>query len=284
MATEAVYFYAVPRGGGGEPNTITRRIAVDGGSGLRRLLLRIVTQATGRLEPHPAGRSAASSRNAVLREGQGVMVAASVDESTPGFAASAGEGALKWSDGDVLCLTGSVCGPGLWWAVTGMEYAGWMYRVSGRVLGQKVTGLAGVDQVRLRSGAVLYSDDRLLSAGETAIWTTFTNAFGDGAAEYGHALVAHDGEGFALVARDGDKVNTQTVRGTAEPDAAAAELWIDGEQWTYSADPTGLVPAVPGDPMVRSEGQLQRAGGPRSAAAHLAALEFSAKTRNPQKS
>lgn len=273
-AIEARYLYATVRTADGTVLSFTRRLAVDGGRGLRRLLVRSAGPVSPTLETLAIGRRAACGVDARLSHAAGTLTVTSApDPGGSWFTAEVDADAISWSESDVLDLSGRTLGPGLQWELPGMRYAGWLYEVTGNALGREVRGVAGADTVWLPAGAALYADDPITTTGAARIWITFATSYGPDSAEYGHFLVGSD-EGVAVTARDGTVSVHDQVTGNASADGASATITAPGRSWEFTRDRTGVVPEAADDPMIRAEGLVRSSGERRSPTAWMAALEM----------
>jgi hypothetical protein len=112
------------------------------------------------------------------------------------------QGHMKWREGDVLSLDGSLVGPGVQIYAPDEEqpvlYISQLYRVSGRVLGDDVEGFVFCDHVYWRPG---YDWKEYVVFKELQLgWEAFANEYEDGSIEWGHLCLGAAGFNFAAVA------------------------------------------------------------------------------------
>ncbi len=212
------------------------------------------------------------------------LVAARSDDSSLALLVDLAPGSVRWSEGDLLDVTGSEVTPALRWHLPGddgMFYASRIFRVAGHVVGQPVDGFVGVDEVYLASGRHNYVDDPITSGHLSDAWCTWATAYDDGSVEAGHVAFGRNGFGIGIRAADGVAYVAESVAGVVENDDRGVprriEFDVDGESWEFVADGRGLpIEPSPG-PVRQAEGCFRRVGETRTPVVWCATPEVPAR-------
>jgi hypothetical protein len=160
------------------------------------------------------------------------------------------DGAITWSEGDVLRLHGTLAGPGLQMLapdpVEALYYSSEVYKVSGRVAAADVEGFVFLDHSAWPHGTdwkeyVAFNHLQLA-------WAPFANEFEDGSIEWGFLCLGADRFSFIMVADAHDAValRTSDVTGgvdVGENNYAQRVVWraSDGRTWRFDMEPGGEI-------------------------------------------
>ena len=152
----------------------------------------------------------------------------------------------EWDEGELLNLSGPTIGPGLHWydptRDAGGMYACTMVRASGTILGRRVEGFYGYDQLYLPPGQT-WNMGPYFNRIHVA-WHAIMNEYDDGTFEVGQIGYGAEDWGFAmLVSQDGAVVMTTDVQAEISLDensfAERVLYKFGGIEWEWKADPQG---------------------------------------------
>ncbi len=184
---------------------------------------------------------------------------------------------IRWREADLLELTGSPIGARTQWYLPRphdrMMYCSQFYFAEGTLLGRRVRGFIGFDQVYLPPGRRLYVDDPWV--GEKApealelAWYTWGTRYTDGSWEVGQFAAGHGRSGAAFISTsDGTELATTDIAVVVEPDADGywarhSHFTVAGEAWRFDPDPRGRMVDFVGLPNPQQEGWMHRPGEDR---------------------
>ena len=135
------------------------------------------------------------------------------------------EGALDWTEGNILRLEGRLVGPGLQiYAPDPTEafyYSSELYKVHGRVLDADVEGFVFVDHSAWPQGTD-WKEYRVFNHLQLG-WEAFANEFEDGSIEWGHLCIGADRFSFIAVADADGAVALHTTDATGGVDLGENE-------------------------------------------------------------
>ncbi|TDL69323.1 hypothetical protein E2R58_09135 [Paenibacillus amylolyticus] len=201
-----------------------------------------------------------------------------------------------WKEEKLFSLEGPMIKPGLHWYLPGRDegtyYVSHLFELTGEFQGVKAKGFVAFDQVYMAEGAVLYGNrDIMMENFGHIVWYTWANKYKDGSVEGGHFLLGHDRLGFAVFT-DGKTVTaTQNIEGKVatspdSPFSQGIEFTIEGENWTFTPDPRGKMPAMlqKYPPTPQQEGRMQRVGETREVDSYWAWGETETKHGNTRMS
>jgi hypothetical protein len=209
----------------------------------------------------------------------GLELAARSDDGAQPLQLTVDSHNMRWSEGQILDVTGREVTPGLQWCIVaggdagidghdpGMRYASRIFQVGGVFEGMPIAGFVGLDEVHLGRGRRNYVDDPITAQHLSQAWCTWATAYDDGTVEAGHAAFGEGGFGFGLLASGGSAHVASAVSGSVTADDAGRPIHIgfdiDGEHWEFVADERGLpVDPLPG-PVRQAEGWFRRVGEQR---------------------
>jgi len=164
---------------------------------------------------------------------------------------------LVWKEKGILELEGDACKPGYQWcdaAPGNQAYASLLHRVSGTVMGKKVTGWVGLDVLYLAPGQVYgYSP---MAKGLVLSWSAFANEYDDGSWELGFIMKGFANFSAALIVNDQGKViRSSYVKPEYEQDEDGFpkrmrfeftdELSGEAQCWNWIPHPRGNLADIP---------------------------------------
>ncbi|MGW8815584.1 hypothetical protein [Gordonia terrae] len=177
-------------------------------------------------------------------------------------------GAMDWTEGTTLQLTGELVGPGIQIGSIDHEepffYISELYHVQGSVLGKEVEGFVFLDHGYWPHGAD-WKEWRIFN-GTQLSWSAFATLFDDGSVEWGQVAIGTDGFNFVAVAdRNGAVALQSNTSGGIDPDPDGWAQRIgykcdDGRAWVFDLEPGGQMKQFSG----------ARWGGYRAQAGHIA--------------
>lgn len=289
LVREATYCWGTCRNGAGDLFIFARRIAAPSGAAGRdaasvgavqhSMSDRFILQSTIHGADHPRvrreGRFTATSDDVQrsLESGAAVFRIDPRDERGAMDLVVGGDSA-RYSEADVLDLSGLRVGQGLHWYLpvgrSSLYYTSATWPVAGVILNQEVEGFLFVEEAYMSPGGRLYVEHDPLSEVRYRLWYSWATEWDDGAVEFGHFL-ANDGPfSVGLVADGAGHVSVaQTVSAKVErgPDGYWFDriaLDVDGELWEIVADPRGRMADLGPIPNPQQEGQVRRVGEART--------------------
>lgn len=289
LVREATYCWGTCRNSAGDLFIFARRIAAPSGAAGRdaasagavqhSMSDRFILQSTIDGADHPRvrreGRFTATSDDVLrsLESGAAVFRIDPRDERGAMDLVVGGDSA-RYSEADVLDLSGLRVGQGLHWYLpfgrSSLYYTSATWPVAGVILNQEVEGFLFVEEAYMPPGGRLYVEHDPLSEVRYRLWYSWATEWDDGAVEFGHFL-ANDGPfSVGLVADGAGHVSVaQTVSAKVErgPDGYWFDriaLDVDGELWEIVADPRGRMADLGSIPNPQQEGQVRRVGEART--------------------
>ena len=263
----AFFLYGSVRDEQGELYTLLRRPVAHGG-GRERFFLQSTLGGETNLRVHPASRGSVRNTGFVRSFADGTMQISSA-ASEPGlpFSVEITDTTFEWVEQDVMSLRGTLVQPGLHWHLPhgdeGYYYVSQIYEVEGEILGQRVMGFIGADDMYMHGQ--IYQDDLLIGDQLHISWYTWATRYVDGSLEAGHFMLGHDGMRFALLCDENGRVTrTTNVDGRVVlADGvwpARIEIEAEGTSWEFLPDDRGRMVDFMPIPTLRS-----KAAGARSA-------------------
>jgi hypothetical protein len=165
-----------------------------------------------------------------------------------GFVLRFTNGAITWTEGDILRLHGALVGPGLQVLapdpIESFYYSSQLYKVSGRVVDADVEGFVFLDH-----GAWPHGTDwkEFLAFNHLQLaWAAFANEYEDGTIEWGYLCIGADRFSFMMVADAHNAVTLRTTDVTGGVDLGENQyvqraVWRggDGRTWRFDLEPGG---------------------------------------------
>lgn len=267
----AIYLYGSLRDEEGELYTVLRAPERAGG-GRKRFFLQSTLDGADDLKVHSASRSSARSTGFTRSHVDGVTTLASAaDAEGDPFAFTVDATASHWIEGDVIDLKGTLVEPGLHWHLPhgdeGYYYVSQLYDVEGTILGRRVRGFYGADDMYMNG--LCYENDLLIGKKLHVVWYTWATRYTDGSLDAGHFMLGHDGLGMLLLCdEDGGVRRTTDVTGHVEVDESGTwprriEVHAPGEDWEFLPDPRGRMVDFMPMPNPQTEGRWRRDGDDR---------------------
>ncbi len=269
----ANYLYGSLRDDDGNIYTVFR-VPEAGGGGSRRFYLQTTLGGDG-LRVHEASRNSARSLGFLRSHTNGTTVLESAPsaEGNP-FRIEVDATTCTWSEAGAIDLRGTLIDPGLHWHLPhgdeGYYYVSQLYEAEGEILGRKVRGFYGADDMYM-NGRV-YENDLLVGRKLHVTWFTWATRYTDGTLDAGHFMLGHDGLGMLLLCdQDGQVRRTTDVDGHVELDSSETwpvhiEVHAPGEDWEFLPDPQGRMVDFMPMPNPQAEGRWRRVGDTREPA------------------
>ncbi|MFB1298494.1 hypothetical protein ACAG24_023545 [Mycobacterium sp. pW049] len=267
----AIYLYGSLRDEEGELYTVLRAPEYSGG-GRKRFFLQSTLDGAQDLKVHAASRNSARSTGFVRTHTNGTTSLVSAPDSEgDAFTFTVDSTTSRWTEGAVIDLRGTLVEPGLHWhlphAEDGYYYVSQLYDVEGEILGRKVRGFYGADDMYMHG--LCYQDDLLIGRRLHVAWYTWATRYVDGSLDGGHFMLGHDGLGMLLLCDETGAVRrTTNVTGHVEVDGTGLwprriEVHAPGEDWEFLPDPRGRMVDFMPMPNPQTEGRWRRIGDTR---------------------
>jgi len=269
----ALFLYGSVRDDEGELYTALRR-PIAGGGGRERFFLQTTRHGATDLRVHPASRS--SARNAGFSRSvtdHAMRIESAADDPGLPFSVVVSDTGFEWVEQDVMTLRGTLVEPGLHWHLPfgddGYYYVSQIYEVAGEILGSRVSGFIGVDDMYMNGQ--IYHNDLLIGRKIHISWYTWATRYTDGSLEAGHFMLGHDGCRFALLCNDkGEVTRTTDLDGRViladETWPARIEIEAAGTSWEFLPDHRGRMVDFMPMPNPQIEGRWRKVGDTREPA------------------
>lgn len=269
----AVYLYGTLRDDDGELYTVLRAPEHSGG-GRKRFYLQTSVDAT-ELRMHAASRRSARNAGFVRAHTDGATVLSSPpDAKGEPFRFEVDATQSAWTESGVIELQGKLVEPGLHWHLPhgeeGYYYVPQLYEAEGEILGRRVRGFYGADDMYTRG--LVYENDLLIGKKLHVTWYTWATRYTDGTLDAGHFMLGHDGVGMLLLGDENARVRRTTeVDGRVHLDESSSwptriEVHAPGEDWEFLPDPKGRMVDFMPMPNPQIEGRWRRVGDTREPA------------------
>lgn len=266
----AFFLYGSVRDDEGELYTLLRR-PIAGGGGRERFFLQTTRGGATNLRVHGVSRGSARNADFVRTVGDGMMRidSATTDPGSP-FSVEITDTAFEWVEDGVMTLRGRLVEPGLHWHLPhgddGYYYVSQIYEVEGEILGSRVSGFIGADDIYMHGQ--IYDNDLLIGEKLHISWYTWATRYKDGTLDAGHFMLGHDGFRFALLCDDqGDVTRTTDLDGRV---VLVEEVWperieveMSGTSWEFLPDPRGRMVDFMPIPNPQIEGRWRKIGDTR---------------------
>jgi hypothetical protein len=200
-------------------------------------------------------------------------------ESTPysqPFVLDISDDEFRWSEGDLLDLTGKPLGLGYQWYTPTIEerggnfYASQPFQVTGHVRGRAVRGSVAMDTFYGPTGQ-FYKNGPIFNVLELA-WVTFANFYSDGSHEFGALCLGKEHWKFGVIADEKGPILESTeltaeVLLDADKYVEKARYAVAGTEWEFTAVERGQMrslAAARGDAYHGQAGSVRRIGDTRT--------------------
>jgi hypothetical protein len=223
----------------------------------------------GQLERDNAEHDLWAGRIAIDRSGDVVTFRSVEADESSSFAYTSEPDACRWTEAEVLAVSGRSIGPAVQWFNTWTGGACLTltakYRSSGTIIGRRVEGFSGHEIHYFSPGANWMQSP--FGAGREFCWQHVANEYDDGSIVQATFASGADGWGFAMVHEDGTFVASTevdaeaTVRANGHPETITYRF-LD-QTWTWRIDPQGERAEIGSGAMIGADGTCQRDGDPR---------------------